>query len=153
MGAFIIKGVKIVEFKKDKGLYIMPIIFMALSLIMILISFFMGINSISDFLLKNILSFLILLISIVPLIINLCAKNIRFSIDKEHIYVGDLIIDLDAVLELRASSSLLRPKTRPNIDILLKNGNRVLITRVSNSLEAIRIVNKDYLKLKGPGVR
>jgi hypothetical protein len=141
------------EFKKDKGLYVMPIIFIVLSLIMIGVSFFMGIDSVSKFFVRNILSFLILILSIIPLIINLCAKNIRFSIDNEHIYVGDLIIDLDAILELRASSSLLRPKTRPNIDILLKNGNRVLITRVSNSLEAIRIVNKDYLKLKGPGIR
>jgi hypothetical protein len=95
----------------------------------------------------------ILTISLVLLITRICAKDVRFSIDDLHIYVGNLIIDFKAVDYLTTKSGLFVSIYRPNIEIVLKTKERISISRVKNPFEVIKLINKKYLKLKGNGVR
>ena len=142
------------EFKKDKGLYVMPLIFTFLSIIAIIIILIMFHSSKpSIFVPLIMIPTLILTISLVLLITRICAKDVRFSIDDCHIYVGNLIIDFKAVDYLTTKSGLFVSVYRPNIEIVLKTKERISISRVKNPFEVIKLINKKYLKLKGPGVR
>jgi len=142
------------EFKKDKGLYVMPLIFTFLSIIAIIIILIMFHTSKpSIFVPLIMIPTAILTISLVLLITRICAKDVRFSIDEDHIYVGNLIIDFKAVDYLTTKSGLFVSIYRPNIEIVLKTKERISISRVKNPFEVIKLINKKYLKLKGNGVR
>ena len=142
------------EFKKDKGLYVMPLIFTFLSIIAIIIILIMFHTSKpSIFVPLIMIPTAILTISLVLLITRICAKDVRFSIDDLHIYVGNLIIDFKAVDYLTTKAGLFVSIYRPNIEIVLKTKERISISRVKNPFEVIKLINKKYLKLKGNGVR
>lgn len=142
------------EFRKDKGLYVMPTIFLILSSIALLICILMlRNNKPSVIILSAAFPTVILLISLVMLITRVCARDLRFKIDDDHIYVGDLIIDYKAIDFLRAKGGLFVPIARPNVEIVLKSGELISISRVARPYDAIKLINKKYLKLKGPGVR
>jgi len=142
------------EFKKDKGLYVMPLIFTFLSIIAIIIILIMFHTSKpSIFVPLIMIPTAILTISLVLLITRICAKDVRFSIDEDHIYVGNLIIDFKAIDYLTTKSGLFVSIYRPNIEIVLKTKERISISRVKNPFEVIKLINKKYLKLKGNGVR
>jgi len=142
------------EFKKDKGLYVMPTIFTVLSIIAIIIVIALFHSAKTSVLIPLIMiPSVILIISLSLLISRVCARDVRFSIDDLHIYVGDLTIDFKAVDYLTTKAGLFVSIYRPNIEIVLKSKERVSISRVKNPLEVIKLINKKYLKLKGPGIR
>ncbi len=142
------------EFKKDKGIYIMPIIFLTLSLVaLIIIPIILRGGDVKTIISLITIPCVIFVISFVFFIIRLKASNVRFTIDDKNLYVGDLEVDFKAIDFLRTKVGLFTSTYRPNIEIVLKSKEIISISYVKNPMDACKIINKKYLKLKGPGIR
>lgn len=142
------------EFKKDKGIYIMPIIFLTLSLLaLIILPIILRTSDVKTIISLITIPAIIFIISTIFLFIRLKASNIRFSIDDKNLYVGNLEVDFKAIDFLRTKVGLFTSTYRPNIEVVLKSKEIINIPYVNKPIEACRIINKKYLKLKGPGIR
>ncbi len=142
------------EFKKDKGIYIMPIIFLTLSLLaLIILPIVLRTSDVKTIISLITIPAIIFIISTIFLFIRLKASNIRFSIDDKNLYVGNLEVDFKAIDFLITKVGLFTSTYRPNIEVVLKSKEVISIPYVNKPMEACRIINKKYLKLKGPGIR
>ena len=139
--------------KKDKTLYVMPSMFLLLSIIAIIIVIVsLNKNDTSIILKSLIVPIIIFIISLCFLLSNILSSNIRFKIEDDKIYIKNLIVDLNTVDYVTTKTPTLFP-SRTNLDIVLKNKERIRITKVSMAYDTMIKINKKYLKLKGNGVK